>query len=131
MSIGKIIEERIQEMEITQLEVAKRAGVSQATIFKMINTNTKHSLETISKVAKVLGLDAESIFLELHGFLKTEISATKEDPPDTETLMIINHCKKMTREEKQEVLKYLEDKELAKEYREKLKSDLKSRLNHA
>ena len=110
------IEKRIKELGLTQLELAKRAGVSQGTIFKMLYTNTKHSLDTIGKVSKVLGLDAENIFLELHGFLKTDISATKEEPLDSESLMIVNHCKKMNREEKQEVIRYLEDKKLAKEY---------------
>ena len=77
--------------------------------------------QTVGRDRLTRALNREQITeKEAAQFFKTEITATKKDHTDPESLMIIDHCKKMTREEKQEVLRYLEDKKFAKERREEI-----------
>lgn len=50
---GGRIEQRMKEMGLTQAELARRAGVSQPTIFKLIREN-KTGSRVLHKVARVL-----------------------------------------------------------------------------
>lgn len=69
---GRIIE-RMQELGITQGELARRVGIKQPSIYALINTN-KHGSVHIHKIARELQTSAE--------YLMGETDDPHRDMPD-------------------------------------------------
>jgi putative transcriptional regulator len=56
---------RSQEFDMTQDELAERAGISRATI-SAIENGANPSIETALRIARVFGKDVREIFFEDH-----------------------------------------------------------------
>ena len=54
--IREAIKNELKKNGVTQVSLAKKIGVSQATIYKVLNTDTKHTVETIEKMTRYFGL---------------------------------------------------------------------------
>ncbi|MCK5519580.1 MAG: helix-turn-helix transcriptional regulator [Candidatus Marinimicrobia bacterium] len=54
---GKILKKRRKELKITQPHLAELAGVSTNTIYKMERGQGNPTLEVLSKITDVLGME--------------------------------------------------------------------------
>lgn len=59
--IGKKIEERIQELNMSQRELAEKVGVTEATISRYINGDRTPRGDIIPKIALALNISADSL----------------------------------------------------------------------
>ena len=80
--LKKKIQRKVADSGLTQTEIARKAGVSQGTIYKLLHTNTKHDYDTIKKICKVIDMDPKEVFLSIHApeilrYLKPDIAAKK------------------------------------------------------
>lgn len=55
--IGKSIKERRKTLRVTQHELAKLANISVNTLYKIEREQTNPTLETLTKIADVLGME--------------------------------------------------------------------------
>ena len=55
--IGKSIKERRKSLKITQGQLAEVAGISANTLYKIEREQANPRLETLSKIADVLGME--------------------------------------------------------------------------
>jgi transcriptional regulator with XRE-family HTH domain len=60
--LGSTIRELRQEHGLTIAEVAEKAGISRGMLSKIENAQTATSLETLAKLASVLGISLSSLF---------------------------------------------------------------------
>ncbi|MBN1365597.1 MAG: helix-turn-helix transcriptional regulator [Syntrophaceae bacterium] len=90
--IRKRIEKRMEELNIGQLEIAKRAKVSQSTINRVLNTPTKSRIDTLYKIAKALNIPLE--YLVIKNEIKALLSRTIGDMNDQELQDTILHIEK-------------------------------------
>ena len=60
-SAGNIFKEARTKMGLTQLEVAKKAGIYHNTYAKIERDDQKASFPTVKKLARVLDLDIKDI----------------------------------------------------------------------
>ena len=63
------IKEIMQEKGVTSVELARELGMSKPTISYMINGKTMPSVETLGKVASILGVRIGEIFEEPTNYL--------------------------------------------------------------
>jgi transcriptional regulator with XRE-family HTH domain len=59
--IGNSIKERRKMLRITQQELANLSGVSLNTLYKIERGQANPALETIDKIAKILGLETSLV----------------------------------------------------------------------
>lgn len=63
--MGYKIKEVRESMKMTQEELAKKSGVSRATIWALETGNERvTTTKTLAKLAQALGVDVEQIFFE-------------------------------------------------------------------
>ena len=55
--IGKRIKERRKTLRVSQAQLAELAGISVNTLYKIEREQTNPTLETLTKIANVLGLE--------------------------------------------------------------------------
>jgi y4mF family transcriptional regulator len=55
--LGEIIKKRRKELSVTQPHLAELAGVSTNTLYKLERGQGNPSLEVVSKLAEVLGME--------------------------------------------------------------------------
>lgn len=63
---GKAIRKARKSNKLTAEQLAQKVGVSERYIQKLENEDSKPSFETISKIVKVLSLDANQLFYEIY-----------------------------------------------------------------
>jgi y4mF family transcriptional regulator len=56
-AIGKALKERRQSLKITQPRLAELAGVSVNTLYKLERGQSNPTIEVVSKIAEVLGME--------------------------------------------------------------------------
>lgn len=76
----------MQKKDLNQIDVSLRAGVSQSTINRILNTGVSARIGTLNKIAHVLGVPVEYLvtedetkallFLEISQLSKEEIHQT-------------------------------------------------------
>ena len=76
----------MQKKGMSQLELSDKAGISQSTINRILNTGNNARIGTLNKIAKVLGVPVEYLvtedetkallFLEIHQLSKDEVHQT-------------------------------------------------------
>ena len=57
----KLMRELRKEKELTQGELADKVGIGQSFISKIEKGHLEPSLQTLGRIAKVLGVDAKSL----------------------------------------------------------------------
>src|SRR5690625_4922722 len=62
--IAKFIERRLNELNMSQAEYARRVGVNRSTISRYYNGTRKINMDEIPKLAKPLGLEPEDLLFE-------------------------------------------------------------------
>ncbi len=55
--IGKSIKERRKGLRVTQTQLAELAGISVNTLYKIERGQTNPTLDTLTKIANVLGME--------------------------------------------------------------------------
>ena len=55
--VGNSIKERRKTLRVTQLQLAELAGVSVNTLYKIERGQANPTLETLTKIANILGLE--------------------------------------------------------------------------
>ena len=55
--IGQRIKERRKTLRVSQAQLAELAGISVNTLYKIEREQTNPTLETLTKIANVLGLE--------------------------------------------------------------------------
>lgn len=65
--IGKSIKERRKTLRVTQPELAKLANISVNTLYKIEREKANPTLETLTKIADVLGME---VTLQVKNFQK-------------------------------------------------------------
>ena len=55
--IGKSIKERRKGLRVTQTQLAELAGISVNTLYKIEREQTNPTLETLTKISDVLGME--------------------------------------------------------------------------
>lgn len=55
--IGKSIKARRKTLRVTQTQLAELAGISVNTLYKIERGQTNPTLETLTKIANVLGME--------------------------------------------------------------------------
>jgi transcriptional regulator with XRE-family HTH domain len=100
-----------QKMNLTQKEVAEKAGLKQSYIFELESGRTNITLRTLGKMAEVLSVDARDFFPE--GQLRSDSFAT--------LAMLTGVLEKITialqEREEQETKRQAQDRELLAELR--------------
>ena len=97
------------------MEVARRARVSQGTVWKLINTETKHSFDTIKKICDIIGLNPTETFVSIHGLTRTKDLKTDISALDLQSKELLAGFTKLSKTKKQQVLRYV--KRLSKDGR--------------
>jgi len=67
--IGKSIKERRKTLRVTQPQLAELAGVSVNTLYKIERGQTNPTLETLTKIADILGME---VCLQVKKLQKTD-----------------------------------------------------------
>jgi len=67
MITRKQIADRINDLGLTQIEVAQKSKLSQGTIYKLIHTTTIHNFDTVERIAKIIKVDPYELMLSLDG----------------------------------------------------------------
>ena len=62
--IKRRIQNRMAELKMRQDELALKAGISQSTVNRVLNSPTKNRLDTIQKIADALRLPLEYLIAE-------------------------------------------------------------------
>ena len=62
MSLGNDIQKYRKDKKLTQLELAKRAGLSEISIRKYENGDRKPKIETVQKIAEALDISPYSLY---------------------------------------------------------------------
>lgn len=79
MKLGEKIKQLRQQANLTQPELAQKAGIEQSYLSKLENDKAAPSFEVISKVAQALEADAMSIIESLdNGYLQEHLSHLPE-----------------------------------------------------
>ncbi|GHF89904.1 helix-turn-helix domain-containing protein [Thalassotalea marina] len=79
MKLGEKIKQLRQQADLTQPELAQKAGIEQSYLSKLENDKAAPSFDVISKVAQALNTDAMSIIESLdNGYLQEHLSHLPE-----------------------------------------------------
>lgn len=66
LSLGKSIKNRRKELKLTQPYLADLAGVSVNTIFKIERGDANPTIEVLTKIAEVLGMEFKLVVREIN-----------------------------------------------------------------
>ncbi len=83
-SLGRILKHRRELLGLTQRELAAKIGVKASHVAYLENERRRPSLSLLKRLADVLGLDKESIFLMAHPEAKALLSR-HDGPPEKRT----------------------------------------------
>lgn len=89
--MGNIIRELIQreiDKGVKQIALARGIGISQSSIQKILYTDTKHTLDTIKKVAAYFKIPLETILAEMGEMVAEETAPHYEELKDDEREML-------------------------------------------
>jgi len=78
-SLGFMLRDRREEMRLTQRQLAAKLGVKASHIAYLENGRRRPSLSLLRRIADVLGLDKETIFLLAHPEAKYLLSDRTAD----------------------------------------------------
>lgn len=100
-----IIGERIKfyrhEMALTQIELAKKSGLSQGEIWKLENNKIEDvSLHTLNKVATGLNVPVDYLFINYE--------LEKDDPSNSQIDIIMKKINTLSNENKKKLIKFLQ-----------------------
>lgn len=90
--IRKRIEERMEELNMGQLELANKANVSQSTINRVLNSPTNSRIDTLYKIGKALEVPLE--YLIIRSEVKASLCKTVSHMSDQELQDTIIHIEK-------------------------------------
>ncbi|SDC31710.1 MULTISPECIES: helix-turn-helix domain-containing protein [unclassified Candidatus Frackibacter] len=76
-SIGQVIKEERRSKNIKQVDLAKKAGISNTYLSDIENERTEPSIKTIRNIARALNIDWTQIFL-LINYVNSEQEYSKE-----------------------------------------------------
>lgn len=109
--IGKFIDKKLKELDMTQGELAQRSGVSAEYISKIVSGKRKNPSESIlRKLAKPLHLPADRL-LEVAGIIKPRAKEKTEDEVLAEALHVDPDVwESLTEEEKEFILRDAREK---------------------
>jgi transcriptional regulator with XRE-family HTH domain len=86
------IKERMDLLEIKQEHFAKKAGVSQSTVNRVLNTPTKSRIDTLRKIANALLVPLE--YLTISDERKARLCLSFQDMSDEDLQATIFHIEK-------------------------------------
>ncbi len=66
VSLGKQIKERRKMLRVTQAQVAELAEISVNTLYKIERGQANPTLETLNKIADILGLEVALQLRQIH-----------------------------------------------------------------
>jgi len=90
--VKKRIEQRMEELNVGQLELASKAKVSQSTINRVLNSPTNSRIDTLYKIAKALNVPLEYLVIESER--KALLCKAVSDMSDQELQDIVIHIEK-------------------------------------
>mgnify|MGYP001767750321 FL=1 len=90
--IKKRIEQRMEELNVGQLDLASKAKVSQSTINRVLNSPTNSRIDTLYKIAKALNVPLEYLVIESER--KALLCKAVSDMSDQELQDIVIHIEK-------------------------------------
>lgn len=83
-TLGEVLKERRTALNLTQRELALRLGVKASHIAYLENGRRRPSLSLLGRLANVLGLQKEPLFLLAHPEARELISSQREPARHTE-----------------------------------------------
>lgn len=93
-NIGRIIESKLQENNMTQSELGELVGLNQRTISQYVRGNSQPSLETLSKICQLLKIDIYYI-LELKSYDNSNMVIT-----DKNEIEVLNCYRSLSEEQR-------------------------------
>jgi transcriptional regulator with XRE-family HTH domain len=79
-SLGALLRQRRRQLEITQQQVARRAGVRANYIGYLERNMRRPSTNVLAKLARVLDLDREQLFFLAHPQVRQFIQTSASEP---------------------------------------------------
>lgn len=108
MDVREFVKKLVSE-GVKQVDIAKRSNVSQATIYKLLYTETKPTMDTIMKIAKGYGFSYEKFTAAETG---PEYLAPREVLSDKEKEMLVMF-RQLDERRQSRIIETLEDMTLA------------------
>lgn len=80
IDLAKVLQERISQLKLSKIEVAKGAGISRQTLYKLLNADIDEAkLSTIVKLSKVLQLHPMDLLRIYFNRMSLKNSKIKDD----------------------------------------------------
>lgn len=118
MSLGNDIQKYRKEKKLTQLELAKRAGLSEISIRKYENGDRKPKIEAVQKIAEALDISPYSLYsFEMAAEEVDKKINQKEKKEDK----LLNNYKKLNNTGQEKLIDYAEDLATIPKYQKKEK----------
>lgn len=99
MEFSEKVRELMKDAGITQKELSKKSGVSEASLSRYLSGSLKPRMDIIINVSKALGVSP--------GELTGDINAIKQDSYAETISIVARNRNKLTDEEKTEIIKVL------------------------
>lgn len=80
-TLGQVLKKRREELGITQRELARRLNVKPSHVAYLENDRRRPSLALLSRIAEVMGLEKEPLFLLAHPEARSLLGERREPAP--------------------------------------------------
>lgn len=79
-TLGEVLKDRRESMGLTQRELAAKLGVKASHVAYLENGRRRPSLSLLGRLAEVLGLEREPLFLLAHPEARTLLASRETEP---------------------------------------------------